>query len=64
MVEVIWKLGLVVNVGTRLGVRGQSVKSMLGVADCILVNSLYSSVKIVAWKVSSEAPPGTQYPLQ
>jgi hypothetical protein len=61
---VIRKLGLIVNVGMRLGVSGQSVKSMLGLADCMLVNSLDSSVKIVAWKLSIEGPAGTKKLLQ
>src|SRR5947209_7374005 len=64
MLDVMRKLGLVVNGPVRSGVRGQSVKSMLGEEVCMLVNSLDSSVKIVAWNVSSAAPAGTQYSLQ
>jgi len=64
MVEVMRKLGLVVKGPVRSGVRGQSVRSMLGEDVCMLVNSLDSSVNIVAWNVSSAAPAGTQYSLQ
>ena|SRR5437879_6531033 len=63
-VDVIRKLLLVVNGPTRSGVRGQSVKSMTGLADCMLVNSACSSVKIVAVSVSSEGPAGTQNSAQ
>src|SRR5437773_3973158 len=64
IVDVIRKLLLVVNGPTRSGVRGQSVKSMAGLADCMLVNSACSSVKMVAVSVSSEGPAGTQYSAQ
>src|SRR5207249_6883394 len=61
MVEVMRKLLLVVNGPVRSGVSGQSVKSIDGLADWMLVNSDCSSVKIVATRVSSAAPAGTQY---
>src|SRR5437773_10023776 len=54
------KLELVVNGPVRSGVRGQSVKSIVGLADCMLVNSAVSSVKIVASSVSIAGPAGTQ----
>src|SRR5213083_1097517 len=60
MVEVIRKFGLVVNRPVRSGVSGQSVKSIAGVADWMLVNSDCSSVKITAVSVSSAAPAGIQ----
>jgi hypothetical protein len=50
-----------VNGPVRSGVSGQSVKSIEGLADWMLVNSDCSSVKIVATSVSSAAPAGTQY---
>ena len=54
------RLLLVVNGPIRSGVRGQSVKSMWGLADCKSVNSAVSSVKMEAVSVSSAGPPGTQ----
>jgi len=45
----------------RSGVRGQSVRSMLGDADWISVNSADSSVKMWPRKVFIEGPAGTQF---
>src|SRR6266566_2130137 len=60
MVEVMRKLLLVVNGPVRSGVSGQSVRSIDGLADWMLVNSDCSSVKIVFTSVSSAGPAGTQ----
>ena len=49
------------NGPVRSGVSGQSVRSIDGLADWMLVNSDVSSVKIVAKNVSSAGPAGTQY---
>src|SRR5207247_10110784 len=54
------KLELVVNGPVRSGVRGQSVKSIVRLADCMVVNSAVSSEKIVASSVSIAGPAGTQ----
>jgi hypothetical protein len=54
------KLGLEVNVlSSELG-NGESVRSILGLADCMLLNSAVSSVKIVACKVFNAGPAGYQ----
>src|SRR5260370_2270142 len=58
------KLLLVVNGRVRSGVRGQSVMSMCGVADWMSVISAASSVKMVATRVSSAGPAGSQYSEQ
>ncbi len=64
MLDVMRKLGLVVNGPVRSGVKGQSVKSMLGLPDCMFVNSDDSSVKMSACSVSIAGPAGIQYSEQ
>jgi hypothetical protein len=54
-------LGFVVKDENSEGGSGESVKSIEGEGDWILLNSAIASVKMVAVRVFISGPPGIQY---